>query len=63
MTVTAVADELAAAAELVKGKLSRVPVAVVTGLEHLVTDEDGPGRRPWSAPPRTTCSGSATARW
>ncbi len=43
MTVTAVADELAAAAELVKGKLSRVPVAILTGLEHLVTDEDGPG--------------------
>ena len=43
MTVTAVADELASAAELVKGKLARVPVAVVTGLEHLVTDDDGPG--------------------
>jgi coenzyme F420-0:L-glutamate ligase / coenzyme F420-1:gamma-L-glutamate ligase len=43
MTVTAVADELAAAAELVKGKLSRVPAAVLTGLEHLVTEEDGPG--------------------
>jgi 8-oxo-dGTP pyrophosphatase MutT (NUDIX family) len=32
MTEVAVADELAAAAELVKGKLSRVPAAVVRGL-------------------------------
>ena len=43
MTVTAVADEVASAAELVKHKLSRVPVAIVTGLGHLVTDADGPG--------------------
>jgi dehydro coenzyme F420 reductase / coenzyme F420-0:L-glutamate ligase / coenzyme F420-1:gamma-L-glutamate ligase len=43
MTVTAVADEVAAAAELVKGKLARVPVAVVTGLGDFVTDADGPG--------------------
>src|SRR5262249_14507949 len=44
-TVTAVADEVAAAAELVKGKLAGVPVAVVRGLAHLVTDDDGPGAR------------------
>lgn len=44
-TVTAVADEVAAAAELVKGKLAGVPVAVVRGLGHLVTDDDGPGAR------------------
>ncbi|MBW8484603.1 coenzyme F420-0:L-glutamate ligase [Actinomadura parmotrematis] len=44
-TVTAVADELAAAAELVKGKLDGVPVAVVRGLGDLVTDDDGPGAR------------------
>ncbi len=43
MTITALADEVAAAAELVKGKLLRVPVAVVTGLGHLMTDDDGPG--------------------
>ncbi len=43
MTVTAVADEVASAAELVKGKLARVPVAVVTGLGDFVTDADGPG--------------------
>ncbi len=44
-TVTALADEIAAAGELVKGKLSGVPVAVVRGLDHLVTAEDGPGVR------------------
>jgi len=33
-TVIAVADELAAAAELVKGKLDDVPAAVVRGFEH-----------------------------
>ncbi|MFF1791513.1 coenzyme F420-0:L-glutamate ligase [Kitasatospora sp. NPDC058243] len=46
LTVTATADELAAAADLVKGKTSGVPVAVVRGLSHLVTAEDGDGTRP-----------------
>ncbi len=44
-TVTAVADEIAAAAELVKGKSAGRPIAVVRGLGHLVTGEDGPGAR------------------
>ncbi|KAB2351529.1 coenzyme F420-0:L-glutamate ligase [Actinomadura rudentiformis] len=44
-TVTAVADELASAAELVKGKLDGVPIAVVRGMGGLVTEEDGPGAR------------------
>lgn len=43
MTAIAVADEIAAAAELVKGKTAGRPVAVVRGLGHLVTDGDGPG--------------------
>jgi coenzyme F420-0:L-glutamate ligase / coenzyme F420-1:gamma-L-glutamate ligase len=43
VTVAAVADEVAAAADLVKGKSRGVPVAVVRGLAGLVTDEDGPG--------------------
>ena len=43
VTVVAVADELAAATELVRGKLAGVPVAVVRGLGHLVTADDGPG--------------------
>ncbi|MEV7023705.1 coenzyme F420-0:L-glutamate ligase [Kitasatospora sp. NPDC093558] len=46
LTVTATADELAAAADLVKGKASGVPVAIVRGLGHLVTAEDGEGTRP-----------------
>ncbi|GII61380.1 coenzyme F420:L-glutamate ligase [Sphaerisporangium krabiense] len=49
-TITALVDEIAAAAELVKGKLDGVPVAIVRGLSHLVTDEDGPGVRPLVRP-------------
>ncbi len=45
VTVAAVADEIAAAADLVKGKSAGVPVAVVRGLAGLVTDQDGPGAR------------------
>lgn len=36
MTTTAIADEIAAAADLVKGKTSAVPVAVLRGLSPLV---------------------------
>lgn len=45
VTVRALADEVAGLADLVKGKLDGVPVAVVRGLGHLVlpVDEDGPG--------------------
>ncbi len=45
VTVAAVADEIAAAADLVKGKSRHVPAAVVRGLPGLVTDQDGPGAR------------------
>ncbi|WP_030735595.1 coenzyme F420-0:L-glutamate ligase [Streptomyces sp. NRRL F-2890] len=41
MTVTALADELAGAGDLVKGKTSGLPVAVVRGLAHR-TDPDTP---------------------
>jgi coenzyme F420-0:L-glutamate ligase / coenzyme F420-1:gamma-L-glutamate ligase len=41
VTEIAVADELAAAAELAKTKLGGRPVAVVRGLGHLVTEADG----------------------
>ncbi|HMO11909.1 MAG TPA: coenzyme F420-0:L-glutamate ligase, partial [Actinotalea sp.] len=44
-TVVAVADEIAAASELVRGKTAGRPVAVVRGLGAAVTDEDGPGAR------------------
>lgn len=52
-TVTAVVDEIAAAADLVKGKTSHLPVATLTGLAHLVTDEDGPGARAVIRPAET----------
>ncbi|WP_263105120.1 coenzyme F420-0:L-glutamate ligase [Kitasatospora sp. DSM 101779] len=50
LTVTATADELAAAGDLVKGKTSGTPVAVVRGLGHLVTDGHGEGVRPLIRP-------------
>ncbi|MER5862766.1 coenzyme F420-0:L-glutamate ligase [Kitasatospora sp. NPDC002040] len=50
LTVTATADELAAAGDLVKGKTSGVPVAVVRGLSTLVTAGDGEGIRPMIRP-------------
>ena len=43
VTVTAIADEIAAAAELVKGKLAGQPIAVVRGLAHRITAHHGPG--------------------
>ena len=49
MTVTAIADEVAAAGELVKGKLSGVPVAIVRGLTYDV-DPEGRGARPMIRP-------------
>jgi len=45
-TVIAIADELAAAADLVRDKDSGVPGAIVAGAEDLVTAEDGPGAAP-----------------
>lgn len=49
-TLIAIADEAAAAADLVRDKTSRVPAAIVRGLQRFVSDEDGPGaaalRRP-----------------
>lgn len=45
VTVTAVADEVAGVAELVTGKTSGRPVAVVRGLARYVLAEDGPGAR------------------
>jgi coenzyme F420-0:L-glutamate ligase/coenzyme F420-1:gamma-L-glutamate ligase len=45
VTVAAVADEVAAAGDLVKSKALQIPVAVVRGLPALVTEADGPGAR------------------
>lgn len=53
VTVRALVDELAAAADLVKGKLSGVPAAVVRGTPDLVTEEDGPGAAALLRPART----------
>jgi coenzyme F420-0:L-glutamate ligase/coenzyme F420-1:gamma-L-glutamate ligase len=44
-TIAAVADEIAGAADLVKGKASGMPVAVIRGLGHLVGELDLPGAR------------------
>ena len=45
VTMAVVADELAGAADLVKGKTSGIPVAVVRGLGRLVRGLDAPGAR------------------
>lgn len=42
-TEVAVADELAAAADLARAKDAGVPAVIIRGLGHLVTTEDGPG--------------------
>jgi len=42
VTQPAVGDEIAAAADLVKGKANGTPVAVIRGLAHLVTEELDP---------------------
>ena len=45
VTERVVADEVAAAADLVKGKASGTPVALVRGLSAFVAEDDGPGAR------------------
>ncbi len=42
-TWIAIADEAAAAADLVRGKDSRVPAIAVSGLDRHITTDDGPG--------------------
>jgi coenzyme F420-0:L-glutamate ligase / coenzyme F420-1:gamma-L-glutamate ligase len=42
-TAVAIADELAAAADLARDKASGVPAVVLRGAERWVTDRDGPG--------------------
>lgn len=44
-TIVAVADQLAGAADLVKGKATGMPVAVIRGQGRLVGDLDEPGAR------------------
>jgi coenzyme F420-0:L-glutamate ligase/coenzyme F420-1:gamma-L-glutamate ligase len=45
VTQAVIADEIAGAADLVKGKTSGIPVAIVRGLSRYVTDLDAPGAR------------------
>jgi coenzyme F420-0:L-glutamate ligase/coenzyme F420-1:gamma-L-glutamate ligase len=51
VTMPAVADEIAGAGDLVKGKLGKIPVAIVRGLAHLATAADGPGAAALVRPP------------
>jgi coenzyme F420-0:L-glutamate ligase/coenzyme F420-1:gamma-L-glutamate ligase len=51
-TVIAVADEVAGAADLARGKDSGVPACLVRGLGRLVGAEDGPGARAIQRPAR-----------
>ncbi len=50
-TWIAVADAVAAAADLARGKDSGEPVVIVEGLERLVTADDGPGAAALIRPP------------
>lgn len=42
-TVIATADQIAGASDLVRTKTGGVPAVVIRGLEHFVTESDGPG--------------------
>jgi coenzyme F420-0:L-glutamate ligase / coenzyme F420-1:gamma-L-glutamate ligase len=50
-TLIAIADEVAAAADLVRGKDEGVPVVIVRGLGRYVAAEDGPGAAALRRPP------------
>jgi coenzyme F420-0:L-glutamate ligase / coenzyme F420-1:gamma-L-glutamate ligase len=50
-TLIAVADQAAAAADLVRDKASRVPAAIIRGLDHHVSADDGPGAGALRRPP------------
>jgi coenzyme F420-0:L-glutamate ligase / coenzyme F420-1:gamma-L-glutamate ligase len=50
-TLIAIADEAAAAADLVRDKASGVPASLVRGLERFVCEGDGPGATALRRPP------------
>jgi coenzyme F420-0:L-glutamate ligase/coenzyme F420-1:gamma-L-glutamate ligase len=50
-TLIAVADETAAAGDLVRDKASRVPATIVRGLGRYVREDDGPGAAALRRPP------------
>src|SRR6516225_2666368 len=62
VTVAAVADEIAAAGDLVKGKAAGIPVAVIRGLADLVTEADGPGAPCGTSPPNRSTPRRSPAR-
>jgi coenzyme F420-0:L-glutamate ligase/coenzyme F420-1:gamma-L-glutamate ligase len=51
-TVIAIADEVAAAADLIRGKDEGVPAVIVRGLGRYVIAEDGPGAAVLRRPPK-----------
>lgn len=51
VTEVAVADQLAAAADLARGKDSQEPVVVIRGASRFLTDDDGPGAAALRRPP------------
>jgi len=61
-TWIAVADQVAAAADLVRGKDERLPVVVVRGLGGHVGPEDGPGARALVRPAREDLFRSTSRR-
>ena len=61
MTVIAVADEIASAADLVKGKSAGNPIAIVRGMEQFVCADDGPGARALIRPASEDLFGLGTA--
>jgi len=50
-TLIAIADEAAAAADLVRSKDSRIPAVILRGLDRFVTPDDGPGAASLRRPP------------
>jgi coenzyme F420-0:L-glutamate ligase/coenzyme F420-1:gamma-L-glutamate ligase len=50
-TLIAIADQAAAAADLVRSKDSRIPAVIVRGLDRFVTADDGPGAAALRRPP------------
>jgi coenzyme F420-0:L-glutamate ligase / coenzyme F420-1:gamma-L-glutamate ligase len=50
-TLIAIADEAAAAADLIRDKASRTPAAIIRGLAQHITPEDGPGAAAIRRPP------------
>ncbi len=50
-TQIAIADEAAAAADLVRGKDSRIPAVIIRGLARFVSSDDGPGGAALRRPP------------